>query len=323
MKISIVIPAHNSEHYIAQAINSCTIRNKDLDVEVVVVDDGSTDDTSKICKDLSKTNTNIKYIYQKNVGALVARKTGALAATGDYVMFCDSDDTIYTQHLYDFAKRAYNGNWDILVGCSHDFSNDGLIDFIQKNKICGMIDHTAFIEGILRNTIIFGPSCKLFHKRLINENAFILSNGIVFNEDLFMNIEIAKEASKILILKDFVIYNHLTDNPSSITHTLKQTDAQWIELFAQIKRQIKSVPNLDYAAFVSYVCSTIRANSFNRGRRFGFCNKALQIIGEDNGLRLSTRDKVTILLLNHPYFTKLYYAIFNYRKYLCQNRKQR
>jgi len=240
MKISIVIPAHNSEHYIAQAINSCTIRNKDLEVEIVVVDDGSTDDTSKICKDLSKTDTNIKYIYQKNAGALVARKTGALAASGDYVMFCDSDDTICTEHLYSFAKQAYDGNWDIIVGCSHDFSNDGQIDFIQNNKIWGKIDHTAFIEGILRNTIIFGPACKLFRKRLINESAFILSDGIVFNEDLFMNIEIAKKASKILVLKDFVIYNHLTDNPSSVTHTLKQTDDQWIELFARIKRQINT-----------------------------------------------------------------------------------
>ena len=95
MKLSIIIPAYNTEKYIKQCIDS-VINIWNIENEIIVVNDGSTDRTKDILKEYTENNDRIKVITQENQGASAARNTGIKASIGDYIYFLDSDDWIDT-----------------------------------------------------------------------------------------------------------------------------------------------------------------------------------------------------------------------------------
>lgn len=100
MKISVVIPAYNVEKFIERSINSA-LRQISKPIEVLVVDDGSTDNTAGIVKNFGE---DVVYLYQKNAGAGAARNLGIIKAKGDWVAFLDSDDEWVETHLLNFEK---------------------------------------------------------------------------------------------------------------------------------------------------------------------------------------------------------------------------
>lgn len=97
--ISVVVPVYNSEKYLLKCINSLINRAVD-DIEIIIVDDGSTDTTPLICDDLEKKNRNIKVIHQKNCGVAIARSNGVAVANGEYLSFVDSDDWVEPSFLF-------------------------------------------------------------------------------------------------------------------------------------------------------------------------------------------------------------------------------
>ena len=93
VKVSIIVPAYNSEHYLQECIDS--ILNSTLqEIEIILVDDGSTDQTAQICDIYGEKFDRIRVIHQENKGQNAARLTGIVAANGDYIGFVDSDDWI-------------------------------------------------------------------------------------------------------------------------------------------------------------------------------------------------------------------------------------
>ena len=91
--ISIVIPVYNSEHFLEACLESLYSQNNVL-FEVIIIDDGSTDNTKIICQKWEKNNKNFKYVFQHNKGPSAARNRGIEEADGDFLYFMDSDDTM-------------------------------------------------------------------------------------------------------------------------------------------------------------------------------------------------------------------------------------
>lgn len=100
IKVSVIIPAYNVEYYIERSIVS-VLNQKFKPFEIVVVDDGSTDDTAKI---VEKFKNDVLYIYQKNAGSSSARNLGINKAKGNWIAFLDSDDEWVDSHLLNFSK---------------------------------------------------------------------------------------------------------------------------------------------------------------------------------------------------------------------------
>ena len=92
-KISIIIPVYNTEKYLSTAIESA-LNQTYKNIEIILVDDGSTDDSGKICDEYALKNSNVEVIHSVNMGPSVARSLGVESAKGDYVMFIDSDDWV-------------------------------------------------------------------------------------------------------------------------------------------------------------------------------------------------------------------------------------
>ena len=131
-KISIILPVYNSENYIEKTIESVlsqTITN----FELIIVNDGSTDNTETICKKYAAKNSKIKYFYIENSGVSTARNYALTKVTGQYITFIDSDDLYHKDYLKVLQKNLKKFQAD-LVTCSYQtLSNQPKIINYKKN----------------------------------------------------------------------------------------------------------------------------------------------------------------------------------------------
>ena len=112
-KVSIIIPIYNVEQYLSECINS-VLNQTYKNIEIILVNDGSPDNSDIICKNFAKKYSNIKYIFQENQGVSVARNNGLQYATGDFIYFLDADDTINNVFIESCVNTAKLNESDIV-----------------------------------------------------------------------------------------------------------------------------------------------------------------------------------------------------------------
>ena len=109
--ISVIVPIYNVENYINRCLNSI-INQTYKNLQIILVDDGSTDDSGKVCDKYALKDSRIKVIHQKNSGPVRARKTGLEASTGEYIGFVDSDDWIEPNMYEEMLNNLIQTNAD-------------------------------------------------------------------------------------------------------------------------------------------------------------------------------------------------------------------
>lgn len=137
MSISIIIPAYNAEKTIERCLNS--IRNqKDEEFirEVLIIDDGSTDSTGKIVEKFSKIDSRFQLIRKENGGVSSARNEGLRQATGEYIIFCDSDDEMKPELCTDLLHTIKTLNCDMVICGYTEIHNSGNISRIPNKEVC-------------------------------------------------------------------------------------------------------------------------------------------------------------------------------------------
>lgn len=178
--ISIIVPTYNVEKYIRTCIESIlaqTYRN----VEVIIVNDGSTDQSLAVISDLICSHHNVKVINQKNQGLSVARNTGIDVATGKYITFVDADDKImpgFVSSLYQIADKT---GADIVRGSFRDFNGNipkyWVPDFNVPTN-CG----TIVLDQFLSSNISFVVWSSIYRLDFINSNHIRFTPGIIFED---------------------------------------------------------------------------------------------------------------------------------------------
>ena len=135
--ISVIIHVYNTEKYLRQCIESLT--NQNLSLEIIIVDDGSTDGSGQTADELGKRDRRIKIIRQENKSLAAARNRGIDEATGEYVCFLDSDDLIKDHALEYLYSEASKRRVDVIMGNAIFFYPDGRIDNVGSpfGKITG------------------------------------------------------------------------------------------------------------------------------------------------------------------------------------------
>lgn len=126
VKLSIIIPAYNVEEYIGACIDSILSQSYE-NYEVIVIDDGSSDRTVEIVREYSKKDTRVKLLQQKNSGPLMARNIGIECASGDYILFMDSDDMYKTSDALGIIAGKCKDVDVVAYGCE-EFDETGLLD---------------------------------------------------------------------------------------------------------------------------------------------------------------------------------------------------
>ena len=112
--ISIIVPVYNTEAYLPQCIESLICQTY-KDIEIILVDDGSTDDSLRICDGYQKKDVRIKVLHQKNAGVVNARKAGLYMAAGEYIAFVDGDDWVEPDMYECMYQKLFEQDVDVVM----------------------------------------------------------------------------------------------------------------------------------------------------------------------------------------------------------------
>jgi glycosyltransferase involved in cell wall biosynthesis len=241
--ISFIVPIYRVEDYLRQCLNSLisqTIRN----TEIILIDDGSPDNSGKIADQFAEPDSRVKVIHKKNAGLGMARNSGLEIATGKYVCFVDSDDWLELSGLEALVERAEMYGVDIVVSGFYDW---------DPGTQCKVYVPTPMPEGIYaHNEIIDGfwlPMIESAHRKYwctawrgIYRRDFIENNNLRFPsekeqlvEDLPFNL-IAYYKAKSMYLLDKAYY-HYRFNEKSLTNTY---NASTVERYAKMRSYMVS-----------------------------------------------------------------------------------
>lgn len=123
-KFSIIFPVYNVEKYLKESVDRILAQNTNAEYEIILVDDGSTDQCGSICDDYAAKDRRVRAIHQENGGLCVARNTGLANAHGEYVFFHDADD-LCAEHTLEILNGALMDRPDVVVFCTQDFNENG------------------------------------------------------------------------------------------------------------------------------------------------------------------------------------------------------
>lgn len=222
-KISVIVPAYNIADYLPRCLDSIlsqTYKN----IEIIVVNDGSKDNTEEVIKEYERKDGRVKLISKTNEGVTKARLTGVKAATGDWVAFVDGDDLIEPEMYEILLANAKEYNADI-SHCGYKMVFPNRVDyyyntgkFVEQDNESGVKDllEGAFVEPGLWNKLYRKSLCDAFLK----DNKMDLS--IKINEDLLMNYYLFKLAEKS-VYTDKCLYNYTIRKGSAATSIINES----------------------------------------------------------------------------------------------------
>ena len=202
--ISVIVPIFNVEKYLERCVNSI-LRQSYGNIEVVLVDDGSSDGSGLICDSFAKKDSRVKVIHQTNSGVATARNTGLDSSTGDYICFVDSDDYVHPDFIkYLFIKLTEN-DCDI---CMCDFVSTEKWEYFKEvdwNKKVSIYDRSKifdqFYSDIHCHIIVLWN--KLIKRECIGNIRF--DDGFI-NEDEGTTFKFLYNASKIAFCEESLYY---------------------------------------------------------------------------------------------------------------------
>lgn len=203
-KYSIIVPIYNSEKYIGRCIKSVQGQTE-LDWELILINDGSSDSSESICTSFQAQDTRIKYFYQKNSGVSTARNNGLLKAQGEWITFIDSDDWIESNHLETFNKQIKH-NVDLCI-------NSFIADLSYGRKYFNYIDCCASNKT---------DSIKLFFTTLKAHSQFLwikaFKHSIIKKYNITFNKQINLGEDNIFILNYISHINSLSSSSIATYH---------------------------------------------------------------------------------------------------------
>ena len=205
MLISIIVPVFNAEPYLDKCIKSCLAQTFH-DIEVIIVDDGSTDGSSDKCDSFKDLDNRVIVVHQSNAGASVSRNNGLNLAQGDYVMFVDSDDWIDYEMVDEMSKILLN-NPDVQV-IQTRVSGD-----MKHQERDGLYNSEEAIRCLFEGSW-WGPVCKLIRRDLAKEVRF---PSKTISEDYLFNYHLFKGLNSLFYLNRS--FYHRTRRPDSLSNT--------------------------------------------------------------------------------------------------------
>lgn len=218
MKVSVIVPVYNVEKYIDKCINSLV--NQTLkDIEIIIVNDGSPDNSEEIIKKYLKKYKNIKYLKKENGGLSDARNYGLNYATGEYIAFLDSDDYVSVDMYQKMYEKGISDNFDMVV-CD--------INYVYNDKSIMVTSGIKFDTTDIRKTYLsIHPAAwnKIFKKELFSNN-INFKKGVWF-EDVEFIYRMLPYIKKIGVVHE--AYNYYINREGSITNTVNKKIYDYID----------------------------------------------------------------------------------------------
>lgn len=209
MKVSIIVPVYNVESYLEKCLTSLV--NQTLkDVEIIIINDGSTDGSQKIIDKFKKKYNNIKSIKQENKGQAIARNIALKNCTGEYITYVDSDDYVELDMMEKLYKNVEKDKYDIVIS---DIIKE------EENKSYIFKNYWQVSKDINKNfmTSHMGPVARLYKREFLINNNFKFLEGVIY-EDLG-SIPILGMYTDKIIYVDKAYYHYVIRAGSSMKQT--------------------------------------------------------------------------------------------------------
>lgn len=250
---SIIIPVYNTEKYLSKCINS-VLHQTNTDYEIIIIDDGSTDQSPIILDKYSEEYKNIKVIHQNNKGLGLARNTGLLNASGEYVVFLDSDDYLENNCLNILFKKAKVIKADIIIFNMRKVSEK--THLILEESFLNLKDEVIDLKEMNLNTYFknyFFPyihgheACNKIYRLefLKNNNLYFEDNNIICSEDLLFNLKLLPHVTKICSINKS-LYNYL-QRENSLMNTVYRENLcdRFINLLSSFDDYLLTIENIN------------------------------------------------------------------------------
>lgn len=222
-KISIIVPVFNLENYIKKTVESILMQDY-RNIELILVDDGSTDKSGEIIDSLAELDSRILIIHKENGGVTSARLNGIKASSGEWIGFVDGDDIIDSDMFEHLLTNAIK--YQVAIShCGYQMVfEDGRIRYFYNTGRVVQQDNLTGLKDLLSGSFVEPGLCnKLFHKdlfyNLLHEN--IMDISIKNNEDLLMNFVLFLNAKKS-VYEDFCPYHYIIRQSSASRQTLNK-----------------------------------------------------------------------------------------------------
>lgn len=223
-KISVIIPVYNAELYLKECLDSIC-NNTYIDLEIILLNDGSLDRSGKICDDYAQKDARIKVFHKKNQGVSATRNLGIKYATGKYIAFIDSDDYVEKNYFKSLYENLKMNDTDLSVcrvahKTKNDISMESHVSFILKleNITRTEIENFYYLN---KQYLLYGPCNKIYRKNIIVEHEISFPEDTSYGEDLLFNFEYLKFCKSISFTEESrYIYNH--NNIASLSHIYRE-----------------------------------------------------------------------------------------------------
>jgi glycosyltransferase involved in cell wall biosynthesis len=225
VKISIIVPVYNVEQYLDKCVQSL-IRQTYPHIEIILVDDGSTDQCPALCDEYRKQDDRIKVIHKSNGGLSEARNFGLSAATGEFILFVDSDDYIEEDSCLRFIEAMNGQKRDIVVGNAKIFNNRK-IKLMKHSYITKGICVTGpdYLEMELKNGTMYMAACLNLYNRIFLDKYNLKFKAGLLHEDEHFTPRVFLKAKQV-IGTDILFYNYVIRNNSITTQKNKVKNAE-------------------------------------------------------------------------------------------------
>lgn len=244
MKVTIIIPIYNAENFLKDCIES-SIRQTYKNIEIILVDDGSTDQSRKIEEKYAKIDQRIKLIKQENLGVNIARKKGIEQSSGDYILFVDADDWIEENTVEILVSKLKKFESDI-IRFRYVIKPDNIkqkILFENRDVTFSGENKKDFYKFLIQKGQVHTLWGQIINKKLFENKIEALDSHLCRSEDLWANLDLYTYAKKITLIQD-VLYNYRNNSNSTmrkleknrIMENLKSIGFVYDKLFKYIEK---------------------------------------------------------------------------------------
>lgn len=314
--VSIIVPVYNSAEFLSKCVDSLLSQQYE-NLEIILVNDGSTDDSEKICLNYEKLDKRIQYLFKDNGGASSARNYGLLRARGKFATFVDSDDYVGKNYVYDMVS-------------AHDGLDDTFVISGMRLKKKNEIGYFAYAsEMVTKDNIIYdfqkkqfflhgGPTSKLFCLSIIKQHNIKFNTRLKNYEDLIFCLDYLSHVSKIKYIQS-TEYVYALDN-MSMGRALNGVEGELLlynlynkGLATIDKDYLSKVPKAAMygnvflvRAMQAYIKASKKYSGEVKNYLSFVCSKVLI---NDFDISISRKQYLAFLILSKHYFCLLYYFI--------------
>lgn len=211
--VSVIVPVYNVEKYLEKCISS--IRTQTYrDIEILLIDDGSSDRSGEICDRQAAEDARIQVVHISNHGVSHARNLGIQRSSGKYLFFVDSDDYIDNGMIADHVNTMEKACADL---CISDFMEINVPDCF-----CIKLSQSNEFEllYLLQNNLLFGPMVKLYRRDLVCNNGILFPEDVSYGEDLLFNIRYLRYVEHLCYINR-CYYHYVTENIESLSRKVR------------------------------------------------------------------------------------------------------